>query len=397
MAKFGFGPTQMLLASATQTFARNLVVCDASTTGTVPNNTDVDQLGLFAMTNPCALTVAGAIRADAAQIGSNGADSNVHTFATNSSDGNVIDVYNKSIAGFSAIIAKPPGMSTYSSDGLSETMTWLATGAAANSAPWGGTNGGGFNESFNFQGNNFGEYRLLHSTNTVYLRFKLAAADQAMYWYDTSANVIFKMDNNDNVFVGNAALATSATNGFFNIPSCAGPPTGTPANIITGLVPMVYDSTNNRLSVYSGSAWTQFGGVASKVYAAGTSATVPTSTALLSFGTTSPTLTLGPGTWRIRGAVRIDYSGATITNQTLTLKFRNTTDSADVTNGSPGAIGLPPATTLSYTVGIYELPEVEITITASKTIQIWGTLSGATGAGSVLAVAAGTYMIAEPV
>lgn len=54
--------------------------------------------------------------------------------------------------------------------------------------------------------------------------------------------------------VGTAALNTTATDGFLYIPSCAGTPSGVPT-ASTGTVPMVYDSTNNVLYVYSGGAW----------------------------------------------------------------------------------------------------------------------------------------------
>ena len=58
-----------------------------------------------------------------------------------------------------------------------------------------------------------------------------------------------------NVISGNqAALATNATNGFLYLPTCAGVPTGTPT-AITGKVPIVVDSTNNRAYIYSGGAW----------------------------------------------------------------------------------------------------------------------------------------------
>jgi hypothetical protein len=49
-----------------------------------------------------------------------------------------------------------------------------------------------------------------------------------------------------------AALATDTTKGFIMIPSCAGAPTGTPADIPTGQIPIVFDSTNNKLYVYDG-------------------------------------------------------------------------------------------------------------------------------------------------
>jgi hypothetical protein len=52
-----------------------------------------------------------------------------------------------------------------------------------------------------------------------------------------------------------AALATTAVGGFTCIPTCAGAPTGTPANIPTGAVPMVFDSTNFKFYAYVGGAW----------------------------------------------------------------------------------------------------------------------------------------------
>lgn len=57
------------------------------------------------------------------------------------------------------------------------------------------------------------------------------------------------------VVCGNAAIATSATSGFFWAPGCAGAATGTPANTFTGRVPLVFDTTNGRLYAYYGGAW----------------------------------------------------------------------------------------------------------------------------------------------
>lgn len=60
-------------------------------------------------------------------------------------------------------------------------------------------------------------------------------------------------DKNRNIVISVAAVATNATDGFLYISTCAGTPTGTPT-AKTGNVPMVYDTTNNKLYVYNG-AW----------------------------------------------------------------------------------------------------------------------------------------------
>jgi fructose-specific component phosphotransferase system IIB-like protein len=68
-----------------------------------------------------------------------------------------------------------------------------------------------------------------------------------------TTNEALRIDSNKNVSVGNAALATNATNGFLYLPTCAGTPTGVPT-AKTGRVATVYDTTNNKLYVYNG-AW----------------------------------------------------------------------------------------------------------------------------------------------
>jgi hypothetical protein len=59
------------------------------------------------------------------------------------------------------------------------------------------------------------------------------------------------------IVCANAALATTATDGFLYVPTCAGPPTGTPTTQ-TGTVALVFDTTNNDLYVYDGS-WISVG------------------------------------------------------------------------------------------------------------------------------------------
>ncbi len=69
-----------------------------------------------------------------------------------------------------------------------------------------------------------------------------------------TGNEWLRLDANLNVSIGNAALATTATNGFFYIPTCAGTPTGTPT-AKTGRVPIIVDSTALKFWVYVGGAW----------------------------------------------------------------------------------------------------------------------------------------------
>jgi hypothetical protein len=74
----------------------------------------------------------------------------------------------------------------------------------------------------------------------------------------TSAIDRLTFDQNGNVVVGAAAIATNATNGFLYVPTCAGTPTGTPTTY-TGRSPIVVDSTNNKLYFYSGGSWRDAG------------------------------------------------------------------------------------------------------------------------------------------
>jgi len=78
--------------------------------------------------------------------------------------------------------------------------------------------------------------------------------------YDHSVNdlflrannlVPFRIDGNGNVIAGAGAVATTATNGFLYIPTCAGTPTGVPTGK-TGRSAVIYDTTNNKFLVYDG-------------------------------------------------------------------------------------------------------------------------------------------------
>lgn len=94
--------------------------------------------------------------------------------------------------------------------------------------------------------------RFLQNSNDLYVDNGVGGTGGSVIFRNGSGTTErARVDNNGNVQVGTAALATTATNGFFYIPTCAGAPTGVPT-AKTGLVPMIYDSTNNNFYIYNG-------------------------------------------------------------------------------------------------------------------------------------------------
>ncbi len=71
-------------------------------------------------------------------------------------------------------------------------------------------------------------------------------------------NERLRLDANGNVIVNTNGVATTATDGFLYIPSCAGTPTGVPTTY-TSRLPLVIDRTNNKLYFYSSGAWRDAG------------------------------------------------------------------------------------------------------------------------------------------
>ncbi len=81
------------------------------------------------------------------------------------------------------------------------------------------------------------------------------ATDHPLRVATTGAVDRLTVRGNGDVVLGTAALATNATGGgWLWIASCAGTPTGVPATLYTGRVPLHYDSTNHKLYVYD-SGW----------------------------------------------------------------------------------------------------------------------------------------------
>lgn len=103
-----------------------------------------------------------------------------------------------------------------------------------------------------------------NSTNAQTFRVTRSYTDGSNYsWlthkWNTSTAVIHAegagTGSDGSVAFNDAVLATNATVGFLMIPSCAGTPSGTPADIPTGQIPLVWDSTNLKLYAYTGGAW----------------------------------------------------------------------------------------------------------------------------------------------
>lgn len=122
----------------------------------------------------------------------------------------------------------------------------------------------------------------------------------------------------------------------------------------------------------------------------GTGYTLTTTPAALDLNSTDPAIVLdAAGTYLLLAGVQLDAAGMTITNQTAALKLRRTNNTAADITGAALAIDLPVMTTLTHTLGTFRLPVVAYTTTATDdAVTIFGSISGALGAGTLVANAA---------
>jgi hypothetical protein len=101
-------------------------------------------------------------------------------------------------------------------------------------------------------------YRLFVSGN-VYLAGTSHFIDANTITFRSAAAVErVKIPSAGGLVIGPAAIATTATDGFLYVPTCAGTPTGTPTTQ-TGTAPIVIDTTNHKLYFYSGGTWRDAG------------------------------------------------------------------------------------------------------------------------------------------
>lgn len=130
------------------------------------------------------------------------------------------------------------------------------------------------------------------------------------------------------------------------------------------------------------------------VTAAGTAYNLTTTSALLGFGTTTPSLTFGAaGTYIVFARCQLDYAGATTTSaRSATVKLTRTNNTAaDLTNGSV-TWSLDNVSGDSSTLVDGTLVVPYVTTTSGDIVQLWGNIS-ATFTGHLAASAASiTYL-----
>jgi hypothetical protein len=152
---------------------------------------------------------------------------------------------------------------TPSAWGINNKALQVGANSGAISSSGSGNTASRFSHGCYFDGTNW-----LYSVSSVgAARYEITGANTGSThaWYTsaggTAGNTItdfatakMTLDASGNLVLGSAAVATTATDGFLYVTGCAGTPTGTPT-AKTGRVPIVVDTTNNKLYFYSGGSW----------------------------------------------------------------------------------------------------------------------------------------------
>lgn len=125
-------------------------------------------------------------------------------------------------------------------------------------------------------------------------------------------------------------------------------------------------------------------------YAAGTAYSLTTTSALLTFGTTSPTVTLDRnGLWLIMATAQLKANGATFAAaQTASCKLRKTSGTAADLTSASRTVDIPVMTTATDNAGTVIIPPVLYAATKGDVVQLWGAVSALPSAGSVDSVSA---------
>ena len=103
-------------------------------------------------------------------------------------------------------------------------------------------------------GDVYANLRVLQNTTGVdkdmYIGFQ-SGTGASVRLYSNATQVVYI--NNGNMVIG-GTVSTTATDGYVYIPTVAGTATGV-ATAYAGCVPMVYDTSSNRLAIRSGGVW----------------------------------------------------------------------------------------------------------------------------------------------
>jgi hypothetical protein len=120
--------------------------------------------------------------------------------------------------------------------------------------------------------------------------------------------------------------------------------------------------------------------------AAGTAYTVTATSAKVTFGTTSPTITIDKaGTYWISTHVSIDFAGATFpAGRQLTVKLRRTNNTAADLTGSGSTFNIPVVNTVTHTMAVITLPPVlYTTANTDDLIEVWASVTVLPSAGNL--------------
>jgi hypothetical protein len=156
---------------------------------------------------------------------------------------------------------------------------------------------------------------------------------------------------------------------------------------------------------WDGKTWREYGGPSASaetnysVYAAGAAPALAAESALLKFGTTSPSLRIkNPGTYLIQANVGLKYSGAIFeANQVATVKLRKRNETlADLPNSTRKVTLDVVRSAKTASIGVFALPPVIYTAASNDVIEAWGELSAAPGAGKIEAESAEIIAVRIP-
>jgi hypothetical protein len=172
------------------------------------------------------------------------------------------------------------------------------------------------------------------------------------------------------VYVGVAALTTSATSGHFWIPSCPGVPTGNPSAVYTNAAALLVDSTNKEFYFLNGTTWYQAG-----KYVRPYSATIesPTSSEKVVLGFTTVPLTVSairsvlPGgsstpsvTFSIRYGTDVSGSGTEVVTSGITTT--NTTTGTNTTSFNSASIAAGNFIWITTSAKSGTVPQLHVTV-----------------------------------